>query len=693
MRSQVSAQSHLEYRPSGFHWRRRWPRRVLRYWTPSKKISLLFSLRSHVLPEAKALAQKLTLLSDIAFAGVTERTMAIAPDIMERLLVELCRFLVEAADAVREMAPLRTPEAAAYDLACANAAVETLRHAIATRNREAARNPLRDVAARLGIPLDESDPDWHRLAYRALRVMLEAEQENLRRDQGIFEAPSAALIAARARVDEAVVTSAPPLALPAIPAATAQRHSWAGTLGNGSSAPAATAQVPVAPVPAAPVPQQHVGQEDARRPEPLAMPKATKTSCPTIEEAAADYIAARSRGLKSFKPTEQTDEKAGQSWARNSAPNVRSTASLFSRILGNKPFDQISDQELKAAWELVARLPHTYQAKTSKMSPQEAADDADATEKHNAEVTRSRLKGQGASPGKIESELLKGRIKRLRTATIYRHMQDLQRICVFLKKRGYLADNLMEDHIWTNAEYERREILEEDNERLTWCGKLTGLFRTPIFQDRLEDVGDPMYWAPLIAVHMGLRSEEILQLHVDDIQVIDDIPCIVLKQGPGQSLKSQASRRTVPIHENLLKLGFLQVVAGLVRAGETRLFPWLERSESKKTFTETFSKRFTKYRQDHKIYDEQRDFHSFRTTFNDRLIQAERQDSHRRALMGHVEHDVGITNYNPGGFSMKTLRDCVNAVVIDISMIRSPFADASSASVTDLRSHRVLRNA
>ena len=201
MRSRVSAQSHLEYRPSGYHWRRRWPRRVLKICTPSKKISLLFSLRSHVLPDAKVLAQKRKLLSDIAFAGVTERTMAIAPHIIERLLVELCRFLIEAADAAREMAPMRTLEVAAYELACANAAVETLRHAIATRDRNVARDPLRDVAARLGITLDESDPDWQRLAFRALRVMLDAQQENLRRDHGAFDGPSAALQAARSMVD------------------------------------------------------------------------------------------------------------------------------------------------------------------------------------------------------------------------------------------------------------------------------------------------------------------------------------------------------------------------------------------------------------------------------------------------------------------------------------------------------------
>ena len=589
MRSRISTQPHLEYRPSGFHWRRRWPRRVLRGCTPSKKFSLLFSFRTHVLRDAKILAQKLTLLSDIAFAGVTERTMAIAPEIMDKLLVELCRFLIEAADVAREMAPVRTAELAAYELACANAAVETLRHALSTRNRDVARDPLREVAKRLGITLDETDTDWQRLAFRALRVMLEAEQENLRRDQGEFAAPSGALQAARALIDGAApVVSMPathptpimhiaprhtPMVAPVM--APQMSHSGAHAAPVAQAEPQAAAQPLVAAAPAAPV-------------SPSTAPTSRATSSPCIMNGAEDYIAARSEGHRSFKSTEQRNEAAGKSWARNTGPNVRSTARLFARILGDKPFDQITDPELKAAWELIARVPNSYQAKTSKLSPKEAADDADATEKHNAEITRAKLSKTGASPGKIESEILKGRIQRLRTATIYRHMQDFQRICVFLKKRGDLASNIMEDHIWETAEYERREILEEDNERQTWCGKLDGLFRSPIFQDKLDDLGDPMFWAPLIAVHMGLRSEEVLQLYLSDIQVVDDVPCIVLAQGPGQSLKSKASRRTIPIHDNLLKLGFMQLVATLERAGEPRLFPWLERSENKKTVSVRF---------------------------------------------------------------------------------------------------------
>ncbi|KMK67826.1 phage integrase family protein [Puniceibacterium sp. IMCC21224] len=617
--------------------------------------------------------------------------MAFAPDMIERLLVELCRFTIEAADLAREVAPLRTPEAAAYEQTCAMAILDVLRQAIHLRDREAAREPLRVAAMRLGIPLDETDPDWQKLAFRALRVMLDAHQENLQREQGTFNGPSPVFRAASRLVDGASNLN------------IMSRSDW-GTAGPtpshftskmpGSQAVLESAQPEANPSemiqhPIA-TPAAATEKFADKEPQPTAQKPNLTTACPSIVEGTQTYIDMRSKGYRSFKSTEQANINAGDSWKRNSAPNVSATGRLLTRILGDKPFEQLTDPELTAAWELVARLPRSYQAKTSKLSPREAANDADATELQEADITRAKLKKNGASPGKIESELLKLRTPRLRTATIYRHMQDFQRICVFLRKKGFLNSNIMEDHIWDSAEYDRRDILEEDNERQTWNGKLGGLFRSQIYQDKLEDAGDPMFWAPLIAVHMGLRSEEILQLFVSDIQIIDDVPCIVLSQGPGQSLKSKASRRTVPIHDNLLELGFMKLVAKLKREDEPRLFPWIERSASKKTYTETFSKRFTRYRQDHKIFDAQRDFHSFRTTFNHLLIEAECIDTQRRNLMGHVERDVGITNYNPGGFSKSLLRKRVNSVEIDISMIRPPFQNVGSGSVTDLSAHLTL---
>jgi hypothetical protein len=57
-------------------------------------------------------------------------------------------------------------------------------------------------------------------------------------------------------------------------------------------------------------------------------------------------------------------------------------------------------------------------------------------------------------------------------------------------------------------------------------------------------------------------------------------------------------------------------------------------------------------------------------------------------MMGHVERDIGITNYNPDGFSKALLAKRVNAVKIDISMIRSPFAESQRGNVAHLADRR-----
>lgn len=692
MRSQATAQPHLEARPSGFYWRRRWPHAVrLRHpHILPKKAFLLFPLRTDVPRDAKTLARKLTLLSDIGFAAVLQRVEPMAPDIMETLLVELCRFQIEADDLAREMAPARSPDRAEFEQRCDLAALDALRQAIFLRDREVARDPLRAVAARLDLVLDEDDPDWQRLAMRALRAMIEAKEETMRRDQGLFDGPAVFL---RAATSQTVTPQ------PAQPVSRMTHPALPELLPDGPIMSAPKSVAPVSTVTPAAVPpalqvvipqRAQPSTAPAREaPTPSREPAAQEKAI-TILQATEDYIAARTAGYSSFKRFEQPNEASGKSWAKNSAHNVRSTGRLMAKILGDKPVQEISDEDLKTAWQLVVRLPNTFgRSSTEKRSPQEVADDLDRTEAHNAEITKARMLKKGESPGKIEATLLAERIPRLRVATVYRHMQDCQRLCKFLVKRGILAENIMADHIWETNDYERRELMQEDHKRETWVGHTDALFRSPIFQNTLDDIGDPLFWAPLIALHMGFRSEEILQLAISDIQELNGIPCIVLKQGPGQSLKSAAARRTVPIHKNLLELGFMRLVNLRKQEGEPRLFPWIKRSESKATFTETFSKTFTRYRKDNDLYAPNRDFHSFRTTFNHLLIGSGCADSHRRYIMGHVERDVGITNYNPEGFAQTLLLQDVNAVKIDISMIRRPFDTATEKSVAQLADHRL----
>ena len=133
---------HLEIRHGLYFWRRRKPKTLRAGDRPScaaptekispysKKRFFCFSLRSHVLRDAKILARRLTEMSDLVFAADAEKMMAIAPDIQATMLETLARFEIEAFERSRAVAAPRSPEAAALELQREQALQSTLRQAL-----------------------------------------------------------------------------------------------------------------------------------------------------------------------------------------------------------------------------------------------------------------------------------------------------------------------------------------------------------------------------------------------------------------------------------------------------------------------------------------------------------------------------------------------------------------------------------
>jgi hypothetical protein len=164
---------------------------------------------------------RLTAFFDLAFALVTERRMDhLRPDQIE-MLEALARFQIAAHAAARAAAPARSEAAARQVAACEQATQAVLRRALATGDRELARQPLREVAARLGLALLEDTEDWNRLAFEATRILLDASRLREREELGEFEEPSPVFRTARARMDWAVRPQGTAWAVPAAPASLA----------------------------------------------------------------------------------------------------------------------------------------------------------------------------------------------------------------------------------------------------------------------------------------------------------------------------------------------------------------------------------------------------------------------------------------------------------------------------------------
>jgi integrase len=107
---------------------------------------------------------------------------------------------------------------------------------------------------------------------------------------------------------------------------------------------------------------------------------------------------------------------------------------------------------------------------------------------------------------------------------------------------------------------------------------------------------DGQFWFPLIALFSGLRLNEIAQLAADDVAERDGVPVILVRPDPdaGKRVKSKAAVRVVPIHPELVRIGFLDHAAKIKEAGQARLFPDLRKAATG-YYSDVLQKRFSRF--------------------------------------------------------------------------------------------------
>jgi hypothetical protein len=154
---------------------------------PDQVSAVCLSLRTDVLSDAKVLVARLTALTDAAFALTTERPVDHLKPEHVALLSEMARFQIAAHEALRASAEQRSEAAASFAAQTERATQAMLRRTLALGDRSPVVEPLRDMAKRLGVTLDETSADWRALAFEALRVMLDVSREREKRELGTYE--------------------------------------------------------------------------------------------------------------------------------------------------------------------------------------------------------------------------------------------------------------------------------------------------------------------------------------------------------------------------------------------------------------------------------------------------------------------------------------------------------------------------
>lgn len=152
-------------------------------------------------------------------------------------------------------------------------------------------------------------------------------------------------------------------------------------------------------------------------------------------------------------------------------------------------------------------------------------------------------------------------------------------------------------------------------------------------------------FVPMLGLASGARLEEICMLKTNNIFLDPDHgPMLrISDEHEGQSVKTVSSRRTIPIHPELVRAGLLDYWSAAQDASQEWLFPDLEADHDGRRGG-NFGKWFARYLRSSRgcrITDPKVVFHSFRHTFKTLCREAGITEEVHDALTGHVGQTVG----------------------------------------------------
>ena len=134
------------------------------------------------------------------------------------------------------------------------------------------------------------------------------------------------------------------------------------------------------------------------------------------------------------------------------------------------------------------------------------------------------------------------------------------------------------------------------------------------------------YWVGILGLFHGTRLQETTQLHINDIYPLNKIWVIDINDNTkDKKLKTTNSKRIIPLHQTLIDLGILDYIRIIQGKGKNRLFHELnlQRDGCKKNPSRFFNFYLKELKIKNKNSGNRFDFHSFRYTCNNSLIQNE----------------------------------------------------------------------
>ncbi|WP_458097763.1 hypothetical protein [Roseomonas sp. WA12] len=308
----------------------------------------------------------------------------------------------------------------------------------------------------------------------------------------------------------------------------------------------------------------------------------------------------------------------------------RTTLRLFFAILGDRPARDYRRRDITAYLDTLRRLPSTYgkSPRDRDLSVEDLIARADASD-----------------------------APRLSDKTVKRHLSALS---VFLKlavDRGHLSlterNDALGEHDFSldDARQARDKWADQELRQLFSSAVWTGRDPSQRSARGTQIIRDARFWIPLLCVLEGTRLEEVADLRRKDI--ISEAGVWQMKiTAEHRRLKNPNAERTIPIHPELIRTGFLEYVAQIAPEASDPLFPEIEPQGADEKRGPHITRWFVEYRRDIGVFRKGVGSHAFRHNVNTRLREhlLDYSDQLRlNYLLGHASGSgEGDVRYDKG---------------------------------------------
>lgn len=165
------------------------------------------------------------------------------------------------------------------------------------------------------------------------------------------------------------------------------------------------------------------------------------------------------------------------------------------------------------------------------------------------------------------------------------------------------------------------------------------IFGSPIYTDNYRPNtagGEAHFWLPLLSVYTGCRLEELGQMDADDVVKVGDVLVFNLSfsEDGDKTQKTESSIRIIPVHDDLIKMGFGRYIEYVKSSGNKKLFPELVKNKYGQ-YTQGWSTAWGRWCDKLGLTDKNKVFHSFRHNWKRNSLHAQLHPDLARALMGH----------------------------------------------------------